>query len=312
MKVVTGLRALAAPPRRAVVTIGMFDGVHVGHQRLIRTTVRWARRLHGTSVVMTFHPDPQQVLEPRRARPPLMPLDGRIRRIAELGADLTWIIRFTHRFSTITADAFLRDLLIRRLRARCVVVGSNFGFGKDRQGTLALLQAFGQRHGIRIVVVPPVRRGGEPVSSSRVRRVIQAGRVDEAGRLLGRPVELRGVVVHGAGRGRQLGFPTANVRLAAQWRPPTGVYRVWLDAGGRRRKGLMNLGYRPTFGPGPLTCEVFLLGPSPRLYGRPVTIGVLERIRDERRFTSPRALIEQIRRDLVRAGFKKSAALLSL
>ena len=248
MRLLRGRKALTHPPRRAVVTIGMFDGVHLGHQRLIRSTVRLAKRLQGTSVVITFDPDPQRVLNPAQAQPRLMPLDVRLGFIKALGADLAWVIPFTRRFSRIEAEQFFREILLKRAGAVAVVVGENFSFGRNRRGNLALLRAYGRRDGIRIIVTSPVVKERNVVSSSRLRRVIQRGEIASARRLLGRPAQLYGTVVRGEGRARQLGFPTANVRLARDLvQPPHGVYRVWLDVAGRRYQGLMNLGIRPTF-----------------------------------------------------------------
>lgn len=318
MRLLRGRKALTHPPRRAVVTIGMFDGVHLGHQRLIRTTVRLAERLQGTSVVITFDPDPQRVLNPAQAQPRLMPLDVRLRVIEALGADLAWVIPFTRRFSRIEAEQFFHEILLKQAGAVAVVVGENFSFGRDRRGNLALLRAYGRRHGMWIVVTSPVVKEREVISSSRLRRVIQRGEIASARRLLGRPVQLYGTVVRGEGRARQLGFPTANVRLAQEVvQPPHGVYRVWLDVAGRRYQGLMNLGIRPTFlptprralgrpsgrrnGSTPVVCEVHLANFRGNLYGRFVTIALLEWVRPEQRFAGPDELAQQIRQDLRRA-----------
>jgi len=312
MRLLRGRKALTQPPRRAVVTIGMFDGVHLGHQRLIRTTVRLAKRLQGTSVVITFDPDPQRVLNPAQAQPRLMPLDVRLRFIEALGADLAWVIPFTRRFSRIEAEQFFREILLKQAGAVAVVVGENFSFGRNRRGNLALLRAYGRRDGMRIVVTSPVVREHEAVSSSRLRRLIQHGEIASARRLLGRPVQLYGTVVRGEGRARHLGFPTANVRLVRDLvQPPHGVYRVWLEVAGRRYQGLMNLGIRPTFltrraaarrnGPPPVVCEVHLAGFHGSLYGRFVTIALLEWLRPEQRFAGPEELAQQIRQDLRRA-----------
>ncbi|MBI3087442.1 MAG: riboflavin biosynthesis protein RibF [Candidatus Omnitrophica bacterium] len=311
MRLIIGRNAVRRAPRRAVVTIGMFDGVHVGHQRLIRTAARLARRAGGRSVVITFDPDPQQVLAPRLAQPRLMPLARRVEHIRALGADVVWVIPFTRAFSTVSAEQFVCGLLVKRLRVLRVVVGPSFAFGRARRGTVALLRRLAQRHGFRVVVVPPVIRGGAPVSSSRVRRLVRAGAVEEARHCLGRPVELFGTVVRGERRGRLLGFPTANVRLVNTLLPPAGVYHVRLRQAGRWSRGLMNLGVRPTFlkrGQTPqddpflsLVCEVHLVGFRGNLYGSSVRLELLQRLRAERRFGSPAALVRQIRRDLARA-----------
>lgn len=294
------------PRRKSVVTIGMFDGVHVGHQRLIRATIRLAARLHADSVALTFDPDPQSILAPGHVQPHLMPLAGRLELIKALGVDRVHVIRFTRRFSKMPATAFIQRILVKQLASVGVVVGENFTFGQGRRGGLALLQEVGQRHSMRVAVVRPVRQFGGVVSSSRIRLLVSRGNLSRASRLLGRPVQLYGTVVRGAGRARRLGFPTANVRVEqGLCLPPLGVYRVELAHGARRSAGLMNLGVRPTFssaenGHLPVVCEVHLPKFRGTLYGRAVRIDVLQRLRAERRFPSARALSEQIRRDLRR------------
>ena len=301
MHVLTGLHALRHPPARAVVTVGVFDGVHVAHQQLIRSAIRAARRVKGTSVVITFDPDPQRVLDPATAPPALMPLQTRIQLLKELGVGWVWIIPFTKRFASMTAEQFIRGLLIERLRTRVLIVGETFTFGRNRRGNMDVLRTLSPRHGMQIISVHPIVRERQPVSSSRIRRLIGRGRLAEAARLLGRAPALYGTVVRGTGRGRRLGFPTANAQLIPQVLPPQGVYAVAVRAGKRRWRGVMNLGHRPTFGPGPLICEVHLLGFSGTLRGRQVSVDVLARLRGERCFPSPEALSRQVRYDIARA-----------
>ena len=294
----------SSSPKRAVVTVGVFDGVHRAHQRVIRATIRLAHRLKGTSVVITFDPDPQQVLSPHAAPPALMPLDARLEALKALGVDRIWVIPFTARFASMSAEQFIRQILLRRLRAAALVVGEAFTFGQHRQGNMAILRVLGPPSGMRVVCVPQVRREGAPVSSSRIRRLIGRGHLAQARRLLGRPPALYGVVVRGAGRGRRLDVPTANIRLTPQIVPPRGVYAVTVRLPGRRRRwrGIMNFGVRPTFGSGPLVCEVHLLNFSGDLLGRRVSLGLVARLRAERRFPTPEALRHQIDRDLARAS----------
>jgi riboflavin kinase/FMN adenylyltransferase len=294
------------PPSRRplVVTVGVFDGVHRAHQRLIRTTVRLAKRLRGESLAITFHPDPETVLAPSRAQPSLMPVEARVALLQSLGIDLVWVIPFTRRFAKTSAQHFIRSILIERLRASAIVVGAAFAFGKNRRGDMALLHRLGAASGLRVVPVRQVTAGGTPVSSSRIRRLIAEGRLAQAKRLLGRSPSLYGKVVRGAGRGRRLGFPTANIRLSSQVLPPQGVYAVLVRAwgGSRAWRGVMNFGVRPTFGPGPLVCEAHLLNfSSGHLLGRSVEVSLAARLRGERCFSSPRALSRQVRRDVQRA-----------
>ena len=303
--VLYGLDAVVRPPARPVATVGVFDGVHIAHQRLVRTTIRLARRLRGTSVVITFDPDPQTVLDPAHPHPTLMPLAVRLAHLRGLGVDRVWVIPFTRRFARMTAQQFIDGVLCRRLRAAALVVGEGFVFGRNRRGNMDVLRAAGSRHGMRVIAVPKVRRHRAPVSSSRVRSLIAAGRLSAARDLLGRPPELYGVVVRGAGRGRQLGFPTANVDVRSHALPPRGVYAVCLrrlDRPSSTRRGVMNLGVRPTFGPGPLVCEVHLPGFSGTLRGHAVAIALMARLRGERRFPSLQALQRQIRHDVKRAA----------
>ncbi len=302
-RVVSGLAAIARPPPRAVVTVGVFDGVHTAHQQLVRTAVRIARRVHGTCVVITFHPDPQTVLDPSHAQPALMPLAARVERLRALGADWVWIIPFTRRFARISAEQFIRQVLIRRLRARTLVVGERFVFGRNRRGDMEVLRSISPRLGMRVVPVRHIRRAGMPVSSSGIRALIGKGQLAQARRLLGSPPALYGIVVRGAGRGRSLGFPTANIQLIPQVLPPTGVYVVTLTQIKTKRTwpGVMNLGIRPTFGAGPMVCEVHVLGAPRTLLGRTVTVSLLRRFRGERCFASPQALRRQIGRDVARA-----------
>ena len=302
-RVIVGVRAMTRPPVRPVVTIGMFDGVHLAHQRLIRTAIRVARRIKGTSIAMTFDPDPQRVLDPAHTPRALMPLQERVRYLRALGVERVWIIPFTKRFSRVTAEQFVRRMLIGRLRASALVVGDAFVFGRGRRGTLTMLRRLAHPTGMKIVAVPPIVRGGQPVSSSRIRALIAAGQLADATRLLTRPPALYGTVVRGAGRGGRLGMPTANIRVEGQALPPTGVYAVTVHVPGRTRGwgGVMNLGVRPTFGPGPLVCEVHLLGFAGALRGRLLTVELLARLRGERCFATPQALRRQMRRDVLRA-----------
>ena len=290
-------------PRRAVVTVGVFDGVHLAHQRLIRTTVTLARRLRATSVVLTFDPDPQHVLDPTHASPTLMPLHARVELLCRLGVGKVWILPFTKRFATMTAEAFIRRILIDRLHAVALVVGDRFLCGHQRRGDLRVLKTVGPAWGMRVVALPHVTRDGRPVSSSRIRRLISRGRLSQAAKLLGRLPALYGTVIRGAGRGHRLGFPTANLRVIPQVLPPQGVYAVVVEIppAHRRWRGVMNLGVRPTFGGTSLQCEAHLLGFSGRLRGRSMTLWLLERLRAERRFSTPQALTRQITRDLIRA-----------
>lgn len=312
MRILTRRDALRRRLKRSVVTVGVFDGVHRAHQRLILATVRMARRLRGKSIVVTFDPDPQTVLDPRHVQPTLMPLEMRLMHLRALGVDLIWVIPFTKRFARTSAEEFVRKFLIGSLRASVLLVGETFAFGCNRQGNMQMLRAIGSAHGMRIMPLREVLSEGSPISSSRIRRLIGEGRLSAAKKLLGHFPALYGDVVQGSGRGRLLGFPTANVLLRSYVLPPQGVYAVRVHAFDRAHvrlgkpahfvgNGVMNLGVRPTFGPGPAVCEVHIMGFSGKLLGRSLILSLLKRLRDERRFPDAQALAAQIRRDILQA-----------
>ena len=288
--------------QRSVVTIGVFDGVHRAHQHVIRTAIRLAHRLRATSIIITFDPDPHVILQPASAPPALMPLEARLDALRALGPDRIVVMPFTKRFAAITAEQFVREQLIKRLRTVAVVVGEDFAFGKNRHGDQELLRALGDAHRIRVVCVPSMRQDGGPISSSRIRRLISLGHLAKATRLLGRPTALYGTVVSGQGRGRQLGVPTANLALMPHVLPPRGVYAVTVQemTSRRRWRGVMNLGVRPTFGPGPQVCEVHLFGFSGHLAHHSLIVSLHARLRGERRFATPEALRRQMQRDITR------------
>ena len=291
------------PPLKHPVaaTIGVFDGVHVAHQKLIRLTVQEAQRLRGSAVAVTFDPDPQHVLRPDDAHPALMPVEERCRLILSLGVDAVVVIRFTRAFARIPAQDFIRRVLERALRVRELTVGSDFSFGHGAQGNVRLLREWADRSDVKLHVVAPLERQGKPVSSSRIRRLIEEGNLSQARRLLGRAPLLYGTVIPGQGRGRVLGVPTANLALIPQVLPPNGVYGVRARYDGREWCGVMNLGRRPTFGYGPVVCEVHLFDFSEDIYGKPLSVSLAARLRSERCFASIDALKKQIQQDIRRA-----------
>ncbi len=282
-----------------MVTIGNFDGVHLGHQALIAEATRLALPLGAPVCAYTFDPSPRDVMVPGHGIPAVQSLEDRIRCLGDAGAAMVVLETFTKDFSRIEARDYALDILGRRLRARGVVVGWDFRFGRGRQGDADLLR---ELLGVPVVQVEPVRLGGEVVSSTRVRELVRAGRVAEAAGMLGRPHVVKGGVVRGDARGRELGFPTANVAPASELVPPSGVYAVRADVGdGVWRPGVANLGNRPTFGPGKGPLEVHLLDFSGDLYEHTLSVGFVERIRAERAFDGLPALVEQIGRDVIAA-----------
>lgn len=297
-RVITGWPPLGGVSKKSVITIGVFDGVHIAHQQLIRAAVKLAKEKQTTSGIITFDPDPQHVLDPVHAQPLLMPIEERLRYLARLGVDWIWVIPFSPRVAGIAAGQFVRRVLVGKFKVSAVVVGDGFLFGKDRAGDLSVL-----RKHVSVSIMRSIRRQGLPVSSSRIRNFIQQGQLSSARRLLGRAPSIYGSVVTGAGRGKQLGFPTANIRLSSQALPPQGVYAVKarFSSAARFWPGVMNFGIRPTFGGGSVVCEVHLLEFSGKLLGQSVEIQLMRHLRHERCFASPSALQKQIQRDIRRA-----------
>ncbi len=315
MQVVYDYREIASPPREAVVTVGNFDGVHVGHQEIARRAREAARGRGGVPVAVTFHPHPAQVLSAkagsRADKPPLKLLVSIEHRIELLGGQgFEWVLaqRFDEAFSRLTPALFARAVLHDALGAREVFVGDNFVFGADRAGSAETLAELGRTLGFAVHVVEPVRAGGVVVSSSRIRERLGAGDVASAARLLGRPHEIRGVVVEGARRGRGLGFPTANLLPPPEIVPSDGVYAALAHVAGAAETwtAVVNVGPRPTFDQD-RRIETHLLDVSAELYGRTLCVAFVDRLRGQERFDGPEALRAQIRADVERARAVLSA-----
>lgn len=290
-------RPIAAP----VVAIGNFDGVHLGHQAIIGEAVRRAREVGGTSVVLTFDPHPVSVLHPETPHALLTTLDQKLDLLETLRVEVVVVVPFTTEFSRRSPEQFVREDLGQRLGAREVHVGRNFKFGKEREGRAEDLERLGAAGGIRVVVREPVLVGGTMVSSSRVRALLRDGRVEEAERFLGRPYAVDGVVAPGEGRGRTLGYPTANLKPGPQLLPKVGIYAAMIDdltSGERGLEGVVYLGSQPTFGPHPVQLETHLFGGDALRYDHRLRVAFIRWIRGEERFTDSQALVAQIARDV--------------
>jgi riboflavin kinase/FMN adenylyltransferase len=288
----------APPAAETALAIGSFDGVHRGHAALMRKVVAQARERGLASAVLTFEPLPREFFAPREAPGRLTSLAERLAAIAETGIGTVFVQRFDARFASLTAEAF-HERLRNHYRARWVGVGENFLYGKGRRGNIALLATAGTSLGFAVEAMHAVADGGERISSTRVRAALARGAFGEAERLLGRPYAICGRVVHGAKRGRDLGFPTANVRLARPRPAFTGIFAVkCLGAETRGLEGVASLGINPAVKDGGLaTLEAFLFDFSGDLYARRLTIEFVKKLRDEADFASLEALREQIQRD---------------
>jgi riboflavin kinase/FMN adenylyltransferase len=284
-----------------VLAFGNFDGVHRGHQQILRRVVARARSIQGTPVVLTFRPHPAAVLAPGGAPALLTDWRGRLERIAATGADICIIQRFTRAFSEISAADFVRRVLVDGLGVHTVVAGEGVRFGHDREGTAERLRGFGTQYGFHVDIVGPVEIDGVIVSSTAVRQAMGAGDLERARAYLGRAPSAAGRVVAGRQRGKQLGFPTANLRIGGMVLPPDGVYAVWVHVGDRRHGGVANLGFNPTFSEHEHHLEAHLFDFDADLYGRRIEVGFVKRLRGETRFANVQALAEQIARDVTAA-----------
>ena len=288
--------------RPTVLTLGVFDGLHLGHQLVMRTVVEQARELNAVPTVITFDPHPRAVLHPESAPPLLQTLDQKVEGFGVLGIQQTIVVRFTEEFSKISAHDFLRDVVKERLHAKEVYLGKGFAFGHNREGNIDLLTRVGSELGFVAGEVPEIRLRERRVSSSRIRELLAQGKVNLARRMLGRPYGVEGLVERGAERGRQLGFPTANLHPHNRVIPQNGVYVTGTLIEGQWHRSVTNLGVRPTFGvEKEPSVETFVMNWAGDLYGDVVRVRFLRRLRDERKFGSIEELKAQIGQDVARA-----------
>lgn len=285
-----------------VLALGNFDGLHRGHQKILDRVRRAASEHGGTAVVLTFDPHPTRIIRPDKAPPLLMTAEQKRHALERAGMDGMAVVEFTRDLAGWDPERFVRVVLVDWLHVVEVWVGANFLFGRERSGNFTLLRLLGAQLGFRAEKIDPVRYKDFVVSSTRIRRLISEGRVDEAGALLGHHYTIDGLVVEGEGRGRTLGFPTANLRTSNEVLPPNGVYAAFVRTGGRILPSLVNIGLRPTFGDVDRpVIEAHVLGMEVQLYGREIEIAFVVRLRDERRFESAEALVRQIDADRERA-----------
>ena len=293
--------SLTASYPNPVITLGNFDGVHLGHQEIFRRLCREASENQGTSVVVTFYPHPLKVLCPERAPLLITTLSERIERVEACGIDVLLSVPFTRAFSQWTPNRFIREILVDKLGAAKILVGEDFRFGQDRKGNLDSLRRAGKKYGFSVRRIQPVKVYGREASSTRVRYSVQKGMIREATAVLGRPFCFAGVVEEGDRRGRELGFPTANLHTEAELLPPHGVYAVWVTMGDRTLPGVANLGTKPTFSGSRFAVEVHLFDFSEDIYGEPMAVHFVEWIREERTFPNADVLVQQMNVDVRKA-----------
>jgi len=302
MEIVLGLESYPPDSPPSVVALGAFDGIHLAHQKILATARTRARALGLRALACTFDPHPLTVLQPERAPAPITELAENLARIAEQGLDTAVVIVFTREFSLLEAEAFVKDVLVGRLKAREVVVGFNHTFGRGARGNARLLAELGPQYGFVAHVIPPLVVDGVAVSSSGIRQALAAGDVARARKFLGHPYTVRGRVLRGKGRGRQLGFPTANLKPERELIVPAGVYAGRASWEGGRAGAVVNVGIRPTFGEGEYWVEAYLLDFAGDLYDSLLVLEFEERIRPEQKFPDVEALRAQVASDVATAA----------
>ncbi|MBL0715054.1 MAG: bifunctional riboflavin kinase/FAD synthetase [Desulfosarcina sp.] len=290
------------PFHKAVVTIGNFDGVHIGHQSLFHQVVQKAEAIGGTSIAITFEPHPLRVLT-KNQHPPLITLyEQKKELIATTDLDVLIGLPFSPAFAAISARSFVEDLLVNRIGMRAIIVGRDYSFGQNREGDITLLRTLGQELNFEVVLadwITAAHGEKERISSTRIRELVMAGRLEDARQLLGRNYQIRGTVIAGRNRGgKLLGFPTANIRLYDELCPQTGIYAVTIDLDGQVLQGVANIGYSPTFDDHVFTVEVHILDFNTDIYGLKIKVNFLKRIREEIKFNSFEELSAQIRKDI--------------
>jgi len=305
MEIIDSIDKISRSFERAVVTIGNFDGVHIGHQSLFHEVNERADAINGTSVAVTFNPHPIKILKPGN-HPPLITLhEQKTELIERASIDVLISIAFNPEFASLSAIAFVRDLLVNRIGMKVIVVGKDYTFGSNREGNLDFLRAYSQEFAYDVIVVdwkePPDNHMGR-ISSTKIRELVNDGKVVEAQKMLGRHYQIRGTVATGRDRGAKLlGFPTANINLQDELCPKTGVYAVTAECAGKTYKAVANIGYSPTFTDHVFTVEVHILDFNKDIYGEKIRVNFIKRIRAEKKFANISELSDQIKKDIGKA-----------
>jgi riboflavin kinase/FMN adenylyltransferase len=304
LKIIRGIENIKGIIKRPVVTIGNFDGVHVGHQKIFRRVIENAQEIEGTSVAITFEPHPIRLISPEKGVKMLTPFEEKARLIGKTGIDLLLCIDFNTEFASLKPDDFIEEVLVKRLGAVHVIVGHKYRFGKGKRGTTELLRRRGKKFGFKVNIVRNARMFNSVVSSSRLRSLLLRGRVCESSSLLGRSYHIEGDVVSGAGRGaRVLDTPTANLSTPNELVPKDGVYVVKVKMDNKIYDGVANIGRNPTFGNNELSYETHLFGYTGNLLGKHLRMYFVDRLRDEREFRDAEELKMQIAKDIETAKF---------
>lgn len=305
MKIIQDIETIKEPFKSAVITIGNFDGVHLGHQALFHEVIEMADTMDGTAIAMTFEPHPIRVIS-NNGHPPLITLlEQKTELIGKAGIDVLICIPFTLEFAALSARAFVEDILVKRIGMKAIIVGQDYTFGHKREGNVDLLRQYADELDFRLIVpdwIQPSDANNDRISSTAIRQLVMNGRMEKAGKMLGRNYQIRGTVAQGRDRGgKLLGIPTANINLHDELCPKVGVYAVIVKYDGKRYPAVANIGYSPTFDDHVFTVEAHILDFKKNIYGEKIMVNFVQRLRDEKKFAGIPDLIEQIDRDIADA-----------
>ncbi len=298
MILITDLKNVQKKFENSVLTLGNFDGLHLGHQELVKMIIRRAREIGALSMVVTFRPHPLKVLAPEKCPPLISIYEEKIKLFERLGIDVLVKIPFTLEFAAMAPEDFVRDVLCGTLGAKEIFVGYNYRFGRGREGDIRTLIGLGKKYGFAVKEIEQIAVDGEVISSTKIRTLLREGDVEHAAKLLGRTYAITGIVVKGDGRGKGLGFPTANIAPKHSIIPADGVYAVRLVVRERAYDGIANIGMRPTFNKKVLAIEVHVFDFNEDLYGEDISLYFIRKIREEKKFKGPEALVAQIKTDI--------------
>lgn len=302
MKIIRGLEVLSKSYPNTILTIGNFDGVHLGHQKILSEVTKKAKEVKGTSMAITFEPHPMRVLAPEKEIRILTPFEEKAKLIEEMGIKVLLCINFNKEFSNLLPDHFIGDMLVKKIKAKEIIVGTKYAFGKNKKGTVELLRRRGNKFGFKVKVIRNVRIHGDIVSSSKIRSLLLKGDARETSTFLGRAYSIEGRVIKGEGRGGSLlNIPTANITTPVEIAPKEGVYAVRAGFNNSIFEGVANIGRNPTFGNSDISYEVHLFNFSGNILGKNIRIYFIDRIRSEKFFPAPSSLEAQIRNDIEHA-----------
>jgi len=307
MQIIKGLKHLPSFSNDSVVAIGNFDGIHLGHRKILQILVREAEKLSLFSLLLTFHPHPEKVLAGRKLKM-LQTLEQRLNAIEKYGVQIAVVLPFNRRFAILSAEEFVRTIVLEKLKAKKIIVGENFRFGRNREGDVSKLYVFSAEFHFDVQSIPPVVVEDDVVSSSLIRELLQEGDIERANTLIGRSYEIEGTVIKGKSRGKNLGFPTANIHSLNDLAPP-GVFISEIEIGSKSWPSVTHVGSKPTFNEKDIHIESYIMGFRNNLYGQRIRISFLRKIRDEKKFRTPEDLSLQIRKDLesAKSYFQKKA-----